>query len=370
MLPVYVFGSGGMQPAHMVLACFAGLTLLTRGIPVTHWSLSLLAIFLYSFAVESIYVIAGENPKTLINSIFFLYNFLLVCAVYQHVRHGGLAALVPGILIAAAIVLVTILITGVDLREMAETGRSTGTFNNPNQLGYFSVCLLSLGYLFYRHGMVSYWLAAGVFAVSLFLAISSLSKAAMIANFVVLMLALKPASSRNTLMVWSLGMLVGGALLFQMFLNGAFDEFLFMERLANMANENDGSLEARGYFALLEGNMLQMLFGLGAQGVDEIVGHEVHSTLGSVVNNYGPIGLLFFSIALVVWALRLWHAYGFVGLFCLAAPAILYGITHNGVRFTIFWLLFAASMAMARNSEIAQARRAAPPSTRPAGVAP
>lgn len=347
ILPVYVFASGGVQPAHAVLACFAGLTLIRKGIPVKSWSLSLLAIFVYSFLVESIYVIDEEQPETLINSIFFLYNFVLVCAVYQYVRQVGLSALVPGILVAAGIALVSILITGVDLREMADTGRSTATFNNPNQLGFFSVCLLSLGYLSYRHRTVNYWWAACIFAVSLFLAISSLSKAAMVANFFVIGLALKPISSRYALLGWSLGVLAGGALLLNLFRSGAFDEFLFMERLANMVHESDSSLESRGYFAFIEGNSLQLLFGLGAQGVDEIVGHEVHATLASVFNNYGLFGLLIFSVALAVWAVRLWDEYGFVGLVCLTGPATLYGLTHNGVRFVFFWILFAASIAMA-----------------------
>lgn len=354
LLPVYVFGSGGIQPTHMVLATFSVLMLLSGGIPLTFWSISLLAVVLHSFAVESVYAVMGGEPRFLINSVFFLYNFMLAGAIYQHVRRHGPAVLVPGILIATVIALATILASGVDLREMGGEGRATGTFNNPNQLGYFSVCLLSLAYLLYRDGRMGYWVTAAVFAVSLFLAISSLSKAAMIANFVVIVLALKPATSRNALIGWSVAALAGILILFRLYQNGAFDEFLFMERLANMANERDSSLESRGYFAFLDGNILQVLFGLGTQRVNEIVGHEVHSTLGSVLNNYGLIGLSLFSAALAAWGLRLWRAYGFTGFFCLTAPSMLYGITHNGTRFTIFWLLFAASLALSERIRMAR----------------
>lgn len=350
LLPIYPFGSGGIQPAHAVLALFAGLTLLTYRVPLTLWSLALFGMFLHSFIVESIYLTLGSEPGVLLNSLFNLYNFVLVAGIYTYVRKHGLRALVPGILIAGAIAVATIVVAGVDLREMGETGRATGTFNNPNQLGYFSVCLLSLTYLFYRHGHVNYWLAAGIFAASGFLAISSLSKAAMIANFIVIFLALKPAMSRAAMLSWFVVSLGAGWGLFLLYNNGAFDEFLFMRRISNIASEGDSSLESRGYFALLEGNALQLLFGLGAQGVQDLVGHEVHSTFGSVANNYGLFGLAVFFLAFAVWALRLCRGYGFIGMICLTGPAMMYGITHNGTRFTIFWVLFAASLAMAQNT--------------------
>ena len=92
----------------------------------------------------------------------------------------------------------------------------------------------------------------------------------------------------------------------------------------------------------------------------DIVGHEVHSTLGSVINNYGFLGLILFSAVLAIWAFRLWQSYGAVGMISIAGPAMLYGITHNGIRFTIFWLLFAASMAMARNTRTIGIQRDAP----------
>lgn len=356
ILPLYPFESGGLQPTHAVLAAFAGVTLVNRGVPSVYWSIAFLGLFLHSFFVEAVYVFLGGEPKFIINSIFFLFNLILSCALYQFVRQNGLSTLVPGIIIAAGIALVTILNTGVDLRGIGEPGRATGTFNNPNQLGFFSVCLLSITYLFYRSGSVGYWFAAGLFAVALFLSISSLSKAAMIANFVVIIIALKPASSRNAIFGWSAGTLAATIIIYQLFQGGAFDEYLFMERILNMANESDSSLESRGYFAILQGNALQLLLGLGTQGVDDIVGHEVHSTFGSVLNNYGLVGFAFFLMVWIIWCTGLWRQYGLTGLVCLIAPVMLYGITHNGVRFTIFWLLFAASLAMAQRRGVTHSR--------------
>ena len=352
LLPVYTFTSGGLQPTHMVLSVFASLTLLRFGIPSVAWSVFLFGLFLHSFAVEATYSMISGNYKYLINSVFFLYNYILTGAVFLYIREKGLSTLPQGILIATVILLITIITSGVDLSNLNGGGRPTGSFNNPNQLGFFSVCLLSLCYLFYREGRISYWFAAGLFLVALFLAISSLSKAAIIANMVVMLLALKPVLSRNALFGWSIATLVGVIWLARLYANGAFDHLLFVERLLYMFEENDSSLESRGYFAFLEGNISQILFGLGTHRVNDIIGHEVHSTLASVLNNYGFVGFTLFSSALSVWAFRLWQAYGMIGLFCLMAPSLLYGITHNGTRFAAFWILFAASLAMSERRRV------------------
>ena len=356
LLPVYVFSSGGVQPAHMILAMFAMAVLLRKGIPAEIWVIFLAAISFYSFFVESFYTIAGGMPASLINSLFFFYNFFLVAAIYSYCCRYGLSALAPGVIAACAIAMLAVSVTGVSLQESGQ-GRATGTFNNPNQLGYFSVCILSLAYLLYRHGHLKYIVAVGMFLVAIFLSIASLSKAAMIANFVVAFLALKPArsaSSTNNKILniciaffWLSLVMFGVTAILVFYLQDAFDEFLFIQRLQGIAQESDSSLQSRGYFAFLSGNSLQIIFGLGADGTAEIVGHEVHSTLASVFNNNGIVGFLLFSGALLVWALNLWRAYGFVGMCCLAGPAMLYGITHNGTRFTVFWVLFGASMAMA-----------------------
>lgn len=350
LLPIYIFGSGGVQPAHVVLALFAGVTLVTRGVPLTDWSLLLLFISCYTMLVEGVYVAGSNEPGALLNSVYYFYNYLLSIAIYQHVRNLGLGPLVTGVLIASGVALVAVLITGVDLREIGEAGRPTGTFNNPNQLGYFSVCLLSIAYLLHRERQIRFYVALGIFTVSIYLAVVSLSKAAMVANFAVVVFALMPRSSgRYAKWAWISASV--GAVICVLLLSPAsrLDEYLFMQRLARMFTENDSSLEARGYLAFLEGDPAQWIFGLGSLGVDEIVGKEVHSTLGSVLNNYGIIGFLLASLFFGLWALRLLQNFNLIGLVCISGPAMLYGLTHNGSRFTIFWVLVSASMAAATN---------------------
>ena len=357
ILPIYVFNSGGIQPSHAILAMFAGLTLLDRGLVFTSWSMLFLVLSLYSLALESFYFFGGGDLIFMINSVFFWYNFILASAVFQHVRYEGLGSLAAGVKIASAIAFVTILVNGIDLRELGDAGRSTGSFNNPNQLGFFSVCLLSLSYLFHRSGCIGYGQAFLLLSVSLLLSVLSLSKAAIISNLLVFFLALKPTAPRShylglksrvfTFIAWLAGTIIGITLLVIMFQSGASNDLLFVERLMNMTEEGDSSMESRGYFAVFDGHAIQVLFGLGTQNTEKVVGHEVHSTIGGVLNNYGLVGMTIFIAMCALWAVKVWRFYGFVGLVCVVGPSMLYGLTHNGIRFTIFWLLFASSMAIA-----------------------
>lgn len=348
LLPVYTFGSGGIQPAHMVFAIFSALILLTNGIPVRAWSLSLFAIAAISLVVESIYIMLGAPPLMLVQSVFFFYNFVLACAVFVYVQNNGPGALAYGLMVATIVALVSVLLSGVSLVEFSDAGRATGTFRNPNQLGFFALCQLSLTYLFYRTGNLPYWAAIVLFGAAFFLVLASLSKAAIAAGIVVIAFVLKPEGSKAGLVAWAVGILVAIIGMVVLASQGVFDSFLAVERFRNIQAEGDSSLVSRGYLAFADGNGVQFIFGLGTDQVLKIVGHEVHSTLASVLNNYGVLGFAAFGCAIGVWIIQAWRGFGTVGMICLTMPAMLYGITHNGTRFTIFWLLFATTLAMAQ----------------------
>ncbi len=199
---------------------------------------------------------------------------------------------------------------GVGLTEFAAGGRTAGTFNNPNQLGYFAVCCISQIYLLLYHRVLGYKLAFGLITLSVFMAVASLSKAAILASFLVYFLALKPVSTSRPAAGWLL--LSGGsmAVLGVAYNLGRFDRLLFIRRLQGASTESDSSLASRGYFEIFGGNPAELLFGFGANGVLDRVGHEVHSTMAGVLNTYGILGLGVFAAILVVWIVRLGRSYG------------------------------------------------------------
>ena len=302
----------------------------------------------YAMAIEVIYGVFNSSIDDLIHPIFLFYNIFLIAAVYSVVIRCGISAVRIGLFFAVAIALSSIFLIGVSLTELGDEGRPIGTFNNPNQLGYFSVCVLTLTYLLYHLKHLKYWNAIILFFSSLLLSILSLSKAAMISNFLVILFVMIPAGRKKSIIFLLVIIPFVLYFMFNFLDNGLFDGFLFIDRLAGMMDESDSSFAERGYFAFLNGNPMQIFFGMGNANIEKIVTHEVHSTLGSVINSYGIIGLILFMGVLYNWWRALFLAFGLFSSILLFTPAMMYGISHNGIRFTIFWLFVASSYALAQ----------------------
>ena len=351
LLPVYAFPSGGVQPAHLLLGLLATLYLLEWRWPRDQWAQSFGLLVCFVFAVESVYVIDGGDPRYLINAAYFAFNCIVATAIVLYCDDEGPEGVVRGVMIASAVTLVTIVTQGFDLQTFSEPGRLTGSFNNPNQLGFFSVCLLAMTFSFYRKKLVGYHVALALFTTSLLVSILSLSKAAMVSNFAVIGLAAAPRlSKKHVVAIFTVIAVFIGSTISNIGVP-MLEELTFVSRLAGMLGEQDSSLASRGYLAFLEGNTLQWVFGLGAENVQNIIGHEVHSTLGSVFTEYGLVGAGLFGSVLVLWILRIVRGYGPIGVVCIVTPPMLYGLTHNGTRFTIFWILFGVSLSLANRAE-------------------
>ena len=121
-------------------------------------------------------------------------------------------------------------------------------------------------------------------------------------------------------------------------------ELNIFNRTLNMFNESDSSLEVRGYKVFLEGNSLQALFGMGIKNIFDIQKFEIHSTFFMVLTSYGLIGFFIFLTLMLFWISDINKTYGLRGLICVCAPSLLYGLTHNGLRFSMFWIMFAITI--------------------------
>jgi len=355
LTPLYIFSSGGIQPAHGILFLFI-LTqanqLLRIFLIEKHASSVLFILTIWAFFREGFGAIAHNDIRALLPAIYWLYNFLLFAAVVTFLRtrerERALELAVPG---AVLVAFFGILLLGYSLTIDSEGFRSVGTFNNPNQLGYFSVCVASLMLLLWKSKNIKGRTATVYLAVAAFLSIVSLSKAAMVAVFFAGALVLWPKKlNLRSLTTSVIGIGITLTAAYSLFNAENPNDINFVRRLNQIGQDQDDSLEARGYFAFLDGNALHLIFGLDSTEVQNIVGHEVHSTIFSVFNTYGLIGLALFLIFLGLWCLRLYKNFGFNAFLYIAAPPMLYGITHNGTRFTIFWILLSASFALSRNT--------------------
>jgi hypothetical protein len=292
-------------------------------------------------------VLATGNFAELLPAAFFLFNAVIVLALRAFVeREDGMRLVCRGILAALVVAVAGIFVLGV--RESIGTNtRIAGTFNNPNQLGYFSTCMGSLLAALYFRGQLSpRVLCCGLLATG-FLAVVSLSKAAMVSFGIgVGFLVLGFRRSSSGLLVGILALLATLALATSSLESGMFDDVPFVQRLRLIGNDSDDTLEARGYGLVVSDEPSVILFGRGHGEVVDILGGEVHSTLGSVWVEYGAVGWLIFVGLLWAWARSLHARHGLLRTLAIVAPPLLYGVTHNGSRATMFWVLMAVSHAV------------------------
>lgn len=353
LLPIYTFSSGGMQISHILLAVWMLSRLVQRGLRFRWADILLLTLFLLAFFRESVAVLTGETASALLAPAHILFVALLFNTLSrQDFDDRLLQGVIRSIWGATIIAVVGVLVMGYGLTIDAEAGRAVGTFNNPNQLGYFAVCLASISVLLGLQRAISATNMLLMLSGTLFLAIASLSKAAMVAVAIPLALSVFVVMRRSYLRILSFFVVLSGMVgVAAIYSAGLLADLAFVRRLEGIGSQNDDSLEGRGYYVVEHFDAVNVWFGLGSRQVNEIVGHEVHSTIASFLANYGAMGAGLFVTFLLLWMSRLLKRWSWLGLVLVAGPPMLYGITHNGSRFTIFWLLVAVSWSIANSDK-------------------
>ena len=108
-------------------------------------------------------------------------------------------------------------------------------------------------------------------------------------------------------------------------------------RIARVGSDRDDNLSGRGYDRLTK-YPKYLVFGSG-EGQSSRFGYsiEFHSTLGNILMSYGIIGLVLYLTS-VISAIRNNRWKDAYTVFFI----LLYGLTHNGIRNTLLWMLVAS----------------------------
>jgi len=342
-MPLYFLPSGLPQLAHLLFLIFA-LCCLSWLAPLrwnnrVHWLLG--ALCGYIFTRQCFFVMTGGVQEALTPIFYILYNILIFAAVYRYLAEYPLNALHAGVLISVIVALLGVALYGFSFVAVeGEPYRTVGTFNNPNQLGYYALCLTgiaAIGYL--RDGIPRISLII-VFLGCAFLTVMSLSKAAMIGTLFYVLIFFRWREVRGIIPVFVAILVV--VCLIVVYMDTDMENLKFIQRLGAIGSDTDDNMVSRGYGALLDPDM-RIIYGYGEGYVRNIIGHETHSTLGNILISYGLFGfILIASILFFVFA-RSVKRFGLIVTIGLLAPSMLYGITHNGFRFTIFWIYLAAA---------------------------
>jgi hypothetical protein len=220
--------------------------------------------------------------------------------------------------------------------------RSLGTFNNPNQMGYWALLMLACVGVVRRHEPLRV-IDAVALAIGCYVIAQSLSRAATAAG---LLMALAVAVSGRwkrgaILAIIGLGVLGGGAELLR---GGILDQLQeadivqgLQRRLALLSRNPDDplSLWKRGYSRLVE-HPEYLPLGAGEGAFDRLTKlreKEFHSSLGNILMSYGVVGLGL----LFVFFFVLFRSSPRINLFYFGL-IMLYGVTHMGMRDTMLWI--------------------------------
>ena len=355
--PLYVFPSGQPQPSDFLVAIAIFLVLSgIAGSLSIHRQLYLFC-FLFAFWVSIVnfgfFVLYPGNFDFLISSLFYVYNVCLVIVfVTLADKFGGrfLCLVGWGIVISSALE-VFVIVTGV-----GSEGRVTGSFNNPNQMGYWAILNLSCWLMINRTGRLAL-IDLFVFISCAYVMVISTSRAA-IGGLLILALCMLLFYRVDKKVTIAAVFLV--SLLF--LINPAIIEKLSSPFL-DLSSRLEERVEQRGYTDSASGRGYDWIttfpqyafLGSGEGQLDRFQvpngPKEIHSTFGSLLFSYGVVGVVFF-LGIIAAVFR--HAE--MRAWMLLAPSMFYGLTHNGLRFSLLWVFLALTFICCRPKPAAPAR--------------
>ena len=350
----YIFPSGTPQPADFLLLFTIAATLLIAWRRAPNEPVLYISIALFSgwiVLVNVVWFFINPDFVFLKKTSFYLYNAMVVLFVITAGYHDfeRLKVVVWWscvIALLAQLVYLEFVFHGLGKR-------ATGTFNNPNQLGYWALlmmaCLAVVKERAPLRALDILALGAGFYVLML-----SLSKAASISGMLLILLILAFCRlQRSSGLV--LAILLALGLIFQLASGGLVERFMSFEavtnlehRLSGIGKQEDDSLLHRGYVRLIQ-HPQYLAFGAGEGGFERLSaeaekqGKELHSTLGTILMSYGLVGLGLFGLLLFVIFAR-----APLASVAYLAPVMLYSITHVGIRFSEFWVFLGLVYAQSR----------------------
>tara|TARA_R110000796_G_scaffold71409_5_gene162183 strand:- start:50132 stop:51391 length:1260 start_codon:yes stop_codon:yes gene_type:complete len=345
--PFYFFPAGSAQPSDILVVVVIGFYVLGQHFKISEVHQPVFKGFLKFCIYLSIVNLGlhisllGERNSGLawyIYSAFYFYNLMVMgfaLSLYRQYRKQFVYTTAYACIFAGILQIVL----SYALQTNSEGIRGAMFFTNPNQLGYYSLSGLAIILVLETMIKIPRLMVYLSFFVFSYLALISVSKAAlgsMIILFGAYLIANKVFSFKNIFAI----IIVGGL----GFIGVTQSEFgkRFQENLEKR-NINEETRpeeitewEYRGYDRI-SNHPEYLVFGAGEGGYNRfdtfITNHEIHSSFGTIIFCYGIPGTLLFVFFVYSLLKKLPWFYLVYSL-----PLFAYGVTHMGLRFTIFWV--------------------------------
>lgn len=348
LIPLYIFPSGLPQPGDLLVLLVIPLALhhwngrLGRDMRATMRALIWFTLWVCLVDYAWVFVMGSFTlfgpDSFLMFPLYYIYNALIfLAALVLYRRHGELFLRVT-VFAVTATVFVQIL-SSIALRTSG--GRGTLFFNNPNQLGYYALLAATLIALTHRRLQLRLVTSSLALVCCGCLAMISASRAA--AGGVAVLLVLMLFSNPKILVAVCLA---GAAVVSGV---GPVADAIeaSQDRVLNRSARSEATFfQERGYDRIWR-NQQYLVLGAGEGGLsrfDEtayVKGMEIHSSAGTILFSYGIVGALLF----LVFTWRLIRG-ARARLVITLLPPLLYTGAHQGLRFTMLWVVLAVFVAL------------------------
>lgn len=348
----YIFPSGNPQPADLLM--FSGIALgllhsLNQSVfKITPLIFSVLAFGIFTFSINLIHFMFFKDLTFIKSSLYYLYNgAILIFVIWLFKRNPQVTwnYLYVGVIICFILEFLYL-----HFMPNARGFKLTGTFFNPNQLAKWSLVMASILIIMRfesKMKIIDYFIFLGLG----YLILVSLSKAGLICYILMaITLGFSKSVTKNVRFLIFTAAFFGSII----FANNIqyFETALETSSLTNKAfselegigQQKDESLEGRNYTRIFN-NPQYILLGAGEGGYsrfqDSAKNLEIHSGLGTLIFSYGIFGtFLFFTILYQIVKNNNWY------VFFLVALMMIYGLVHQNIRFSHFWLFLGTAYSM------------------------
>ncbi len=345
--PFYVLPSGNPQPADLLFVLFGVAFVLREGGRFRYprdagTFMAFAGAFWAWVALVNTWWTGWTGSLQITKStVFYTYNCGVMAVYVLAYQRYGRAWLVGTVWACAASILGQVLLSPLKMRWGAV--RQELFYNNPNQLAYFALLMGVIVFAGSQRLKIPTWLQVAVYLAAAFLVLLSASRAALLSMFALVGLL----AVRRPVVLLVLGLLaVAGAVAAGLEPASIFGRLLDAEQGTN-----------RGYFRLFKYPQY-LILGAGEGYIHRfaVIDHwayELHSNFATLLFCYGIVGTVLFG--LFHW--QIIRRGGFLSALALMPPYV-FGLTHQGLRFTQLWILLGFLMCLAIESRRQEALEA------------
>lgn len=346
----YVVKGGNAQPADAVLCILAFFIVPPRSmLALLKGEMALVALVVWIALVNITWFMVTDDPSFLTSILYYIFNLLIVIAFFG-VRSRDPAffdriicnAITAAVLVETAVVLYQRL-SGISAL------RTVGTFRNPNQLAYWAIVMLSMFVMLRRNRLRRRDVL--VMVAGIFCQYASASRAGLIAVLALMVVWLYFAlGNGRKRIVACLGVVALGTLLaLSPSMEGSVASGAGQSAVGTRLTEESetSQFDERQYNRIID-FYEYTVFGAGEGYLSRFKADnefklEIHSSFGTMLFSYGVPGFSLFLLFLFNVFRRMPISLG-----VYLVPSLLYGVTHQGLRFTLFWGLIGVAIAMGR----------------------